>query len=371
VVLSSYIVKRLAGGWTIEPVVDIGEMVGALGDDAPSGPDLAYDDVFLALERSLEPHLPDGRTPAFNEVDWSKHVDWNAVYGLAEPLSKRTRDIRIAVPLARALLAREGLPGFATGMTVLRDIVENLWESAHPELEPLDEGLPPTRTNVLNTLGDEQSVVAQLRTTLLVRDRQAGSFSYRDYLIVTGKVEPIAEAEEDDEEGGGRPSLSQIEGAFQGMDADAARNLCDSIDQARTDVMAVDGFVTDALGASFSPDLSALSGLLKEMGDAVRSLCGLDAVSEVPEAAGETGAPVDGQPRAGIPGTIASRQDALKALEQIAEYFEKQEPSSPVPLLIRRAKRMISMNFLELLEDLNPDAVSPVRHIVGVKSDED
>jgi len=346
-------------------------MVGALGDDAPSGPDLAYDDVFLALERALEPHLPDGRTPAFNEVDWSKHVDWNAVYGLAEPLAKRTRDIRIVVPLARALLAREGLPGFATGVMVLRDIVENLWESAHPELEPLDEGLPPTRTNVLNTLGDEQSVVAQLRTTLLVRDRQAGSFSYRDYLIASGKVEPVAEAEEDDEEGGDRPSLSQIEGALQSMEAGAAQNLCESIEQACTDMVAVDRFVTDALGASFSPDLGALIGLLKEMGATVRSLCGLDAVSETAEAAGEEGVAADGQPRVGVPGTIASRQDALKALEQIADYFEKAEPSSPVPLLIRRAKRMISMNFLELLEDLNPDAVSPVRHIVGVKADDD
>jgi type VI secretion system protein ImpA len=54
-------------------------------------------------------------------------------------------------------------------------------------------------------------------------------------------------------------------------------------------------------------------------------------------------------------------------LKKGAEYFQTQEPNSPIPLLINRALRFSEMNFIELIEDMVPDAVSRGRDILGIK----
>ena len=47
----------------------------------------------------------------------------------------------------------------------------------------------------------------------------------------------------------------------------------------------------------------------------------------------------------------------MRALDEIIRYFERAEPSSPVPLLLRRAQRLVDKNFLDILRDLAPDGV--------------
>jgi type VI secretion system protein ImpA len=67
---------------------------------------------------------------------------------------------------------------------------------------------------------------------------------------------------------------------------------------------------------------------------------------------------------------IKSRQDAIRALDAVSAFFRVHEPSSPVPLFIERAKRLVSKTFMEVLEDIAPDSVSHAKLIGGIKSDE-
>jgi type VI secretion system protein ImpA len=43
----------------------------------------------------------------------------------------------------------------------------------------------------------------------------------------------------------------------------------------------------------------------------------------------------------------------------------KNEPSSPVPLLINRAKRLVSMGFFEIIQDMTPEAIPTLSKIAG------
>ena len=70
--------------------------------------------------------------------------------------------------------------------------------------------------------------------------------------------------------------------------------------------------------------------------------------------------------RSGGVGTINSRQDAIKAIQLICAYLESSEPTNPAQLLLRRAERLIEKNFLELLRELAPNALSEVAAIMGV-----
>ena len=56
-------------------------------------------------------------------------------------------------------------------------------------------------------------------------------------------------------------------------------------------------------------------------------------------------------------------------MDRISEYFQRNEPSSPVPLLMHRAKRLVSMSFMDILKDMAPDGVSQASTVGGVNED--
>jgi hypothetical protein len=70
-------------------------------------------------------------------------------------------------------------------------------------------------------------------------------------------------------------------------------------------------------------------------------------------------------------GVIASREDARRALERVCEYLERHEPSNPASLFIRRAQRMLNMSFLEIMQELNPDAIPHLEMITGARASND
>lgn len=55
-------------------------------------------------------------------------------------------------------------------------------------------------------------------------------------------------------------------------------------------------------------------------------------------------------------------------LDLICDYYARCEPSSPVPLLLKRAKRLVFMDFIEIIKDLAPDGLSQVELIRGQES---
>lgn len=61
---------------------------------------------------------------------------------------------------------------------------------------------------------------------------------------------------------------------------------------------------------------------------------------------------------ASVPGTIQSREDVVRALDRICEFYARTEPSSPVPMLLQRARRLVDKSFLEVLRDLVPDGLN-------------
>jgi type VI secretion system protein ImpA len=70
-------------------------------------------------------------------------------------------------------------------------------------------------------------------------------------------------------------------------------------------------------------------------------------------------------------GQIASRADVIRAIDQICDYYRTAEPGNPVPLLLRRAQRLVDKDFMALMEDLLPESVSQLSNITGQKRDTD
>jgi type VI secretion system protein ImpA len=122
---------------------------------------------------------------------------------------------------------------------------------------------------------------------------------------------------------------------------------------------------------SYSVDMSALNHELDRLAGFYHShLESLNPAAEGP--AGENAdspavPPASGEKVSLLSYRASTRTEALLLLKKGAEYFQTQEPNSPIPLLINRALRFAEMNFLELIEDMVPDAVSRGRDILGIK----
>jgi type VI secretion system protein ImpA len=66
-----------------------------------------------------------------------------------------------------------------------------------------------------------------------------------------------------------------------------------------------------------------------------------------------------------MPGQINTREDVVRALDQIIGYYERHEPSHPLPIVMKRAKRLVTMSFLEIMKDVAPDAMSQAEQLRG------
>ena len=66
---------------------------------------------------------------------------------------------------------------------------------------------------------------------------------------------------------------------------------------------------------------------------------------------------------------VRSRGEVILLLDLVCEYYERYEPSSPLPMLLQRARGLVDKNFLEILRDLAPDGLTQAQTIVGSRDE--
>lgn len=352
-------------------IIDGDALVEPVDPDSPSGDDLEYDPDFLELERAAQgkPEQQFGST-----VIPAEEPDWRNVQTLALGLLARTKDIRVVAHLARAMLHQSGLVGFGEGLGLLRRLLETQWATVHPQLDPEDDDDPTMRINALVAIQDSATVLRPLRETPLARAPGIGGVSLRDILIARGEMPAPADVEP-------MPQAT-IEAVFGGADADTLQTAAEAAREAAADLTGIEQFLGEQVGTHQAPDLSPLGRTLRDIdrtlaeqlrrrglsdGAGEQPLPAVDAADGMEQGA----APVRPAGAQGFTGEIRNRADVLRALDQIVRYYEAQEPSSPVPLLLQRARKLVPMSFLEALTDLAPDGLPQIQVIGGIKPAEE
>jgi len=345
--------------------IDVEQLLQQVSDDSPCGEDLEYDPEFLEMARASEgkPEQQMG-----DSVVEAEEPDWRTVKEKAVDLFSRTKDLRVGVFLSQSLLNSEGIGGLSEGLEVVRSLLDRYWDGVYPLLDEDDDNDPTMRVNALITLTDADTMLAALRKAPIVSSRTFGRFSLRDLEIATGEVSPV--------EGGPEPaSMETVDGAFMDSDVEDLQATDDAIGKAIEHVEAIEARLTEQVGADRAVDLSALPQMLRGMRQILNERLarrGVDSSSTYEEAGSHDGDGMSGdrapQPAA-APGEIRSREDVIRVLDRACEYFERNEPSSPVPLLLRRAKRLISKDFMEILKDLAPDGVSQAENVGGTSGE--
>jgi type VI secretion system protein ImpA len=338
-------------------VFDMDKVLEPVSEESPCGDDLEYDAEFGELERAAKGkpgHEMGDETIAPEPPNWSEVAE------AAVALFSRTKDLRVATHLAQASMNLDGFHGLASGLDLINRLLHDSWDGLHPNLDEEDANDPTLRMNSLMPLNSREEFLDGLSRAVLVSSKALGRFSLRDIRLAGGDIKL---PEDDDSE---VPDPTHIDAAFLDCDLEELTGNSEAISQCIDTLKDVETYTREQVGAEFAPEVG---GLLAEL-NAVQKILG--------EQLGRRGIAVDtlegeaeGESVAqSAPGTINSRDDAIRVLDRVSEYFRKNEPSSPVPLLLQRAKRLISKDFIEILRDMAPQGLSDVEKIGGLDRDE-
>ncbi len=345
-------------------MINAEELLKPIAEDAPCGEDLSYDVGLQELETMA-------RGKEETQFSAAEPPDWKKLQARCIDLFARSKDLRIAVTLAATSIELDGLAGFRESLTLVKGLIETYWTTVHPQLDPADDNDPLQRMNIVATLatpigtfGDTLKILERLRALPLAKSVQMGSFNLGDIL----RAESGTPAQGDKPV----PTTSQIEAGFRDSKPEELRRTRDLLNECISLEQSIDDSITRSVGAARAPDLSLLSAELVAMRTRVAAYVKGDDVA-VPGAQADTG-DVAQQSSAGralsLDGEIGSREDVIKLLEKICRFYEHAEPSSPVPLILKRAVRLAGMDFMEIINDLTPDSISQIRTVTGEKPEE-
>ncbi|MGB3269012.1 MAG: type VI secretion system protein TssA [Rhodanobacter sp.] len=336
-------------------------LLAPVSDDSPAGPDLEYDPEFLALERAA---APKAERAVGDTVKAAEEPDWDKVAELSEAILLRSKDLRPAVHLTTAWMRSSGMPGWSAGLALVRGLLEQFWDSVHPQLDAEDDNDPTMRVNAVVPLSNLQSVLGYFRTTPFVQSPRMGRFTLRDLRIANGTLKLTTPSD------GPEPSLTEMEACCMDCDEEQLVQTTAAVSESLEHAKAIDALFTDhvgTMGPDFKNLLSDIYELKKFLDPQLARRLPAEAAGEE---AGEGGAEGATPGAARASGPIAGPQDVMRRLDEICDYYTRCEPSSPVPLLLRRAQRLVGMDFMDLLRDLAPGGISELRVVSGTPEDE-
>ncbi|MET1077915.1 MAG: type VI secretion system protein TssA [Pseudomonas sp.] len=318
----------------------------------PGGVELDYDPRYQALESSVQgkPERQYGTTliPA-------EEPDWSRAYEESRALLARSKDLRLAVILTRALTRMQGIEGAVQGLEFCLQLAQRFWDSAFPPLEFDGEYDPLPRSNALTSLVVPQGLLSELRNCQL-GTQQMGALDI-------STLERIANAREDSGEFPLR--REQLEKLLRD-EAAAGNPFFPAIRQLKQAARALDRFCQERLGAENAPSFLAFYGLI-DLVYPEHLIAANEPTEPPPVQTGEAAValpPTAGAPA--LPGVARTRAEAIQMLDAVCDFLETHEPASPAPLLIKRARKLIGQDFLSILRELAPDGLAQAELIAGV-----
>ena len=337
----------------------------------PCGEDLEYDPDFMALQQAM---LGKREQQFGSTIIPAELPDWARVERIAMQLSERTRDLRVLAPLTLAWTESRGLPGYVDGLRAVDAVLEKFWNDVHPRV--IDDGFedPLPRMNALSAFAEAEGLGRSVRDARLLDDggvsmtlRQVEALfdsSKTDQIDYPGGIGRLREAVRRAQEKAAPPVL-------------ALRSALELLQRIRETS-------ERALGQSWAPDFSRLERSLRTAlqllpspevsldaatGEQAHALGAEAALAAAAGAApGREGAAIGGL---GLRTTsikdieIGSRDDVQLLLQKACEYLERAEPSHPAPMLIRRAQRLMGLDFFQIIEELVPEGLSKVEGLAG------
>ncbi|MBU2980561.1 type VI secretion system protein TssA [Lentibacter algarum] len=370
-------------------------LLAPIEGENPSGVELRHDLRFHDLERLTEPAA---RTARVNDdgslSDAAPNVDWDRIISEGQELSNEGRDLRLLVLMTRAQFNLNGFEALSMALDFLAQTVAQHWDSLHPALRDRDDpkvaALP--RLNAFRQLeNDDSGLLGDMRFGVILNPRGIGPITgddmalaaLSDFEMLSKAASGLSQAEKDALTAAHGQRVNRVQAATRMMAAEDTETLeglmagisaCEKGLNDLSDAVAKAAQFGDQPGLAM-PEMQEFLAqchqtLAKAVTDTAEDAPMVEdnpaATAADPKEAAKAKAPDAAAPAPSAPGTIASRADVQNSLDQIIAFYERTEPGSPMPHLARRMRRMVAMDFLEIMEEIAPSGLKEFRNVAGV-----
>jgi type VI secretion system protein ImpA len=348
-------------------VLEFDALLAPIEGDNPGGADLREDpsptSKYFAIKDARSAARAAERGADVEQEQGGLLPEWRRILELApEVLATQSKDLEIAAWLTEALLRAHGYVGLRDGFKLMRGLVENFWDNLYPKP---DDGIADRVAPItgLNGEGADGTLIQPMREVEITEGRDPGPFAYWQYeqaaeLLKLGDEEKVRARVE-----AGAITMEQFEASVRQSTPGFYLALVADLNEALEEWLKLSAEL-DAKAGSDSPPSSTVRNALRAIVECVQSVAkdilavaeGAESAAQAAEAGGDSGA---GAARVGgvsvATGAIATREDALKTLLKVAEFFRKTEPQSPIPLVLEEAVRRARLPLHELLAELITD----------------
>lgn len=349
-------------------VLDFNRLVAPISSECPAGVGLKDDPkgsrVYYEVRDAREAARAAERQQLVAALDGEESggaapaPDWKRVKELSTAaLADSSKDLWLAAWLIEALVRLHGFAGARDGFRLARELVERYWDEIHPR--PDEDGVATTVAQLTGLNGDdaEGALLAPIASVPLL-ELDGAALTSSDYIDASD-----AEQTTDPERRARRlkqgVSLQDFERAAANTPAEQFRNLLDDIEQSIEQFETLTKLLDERCGTgpdgySLAPPSSNIRNALIECRDRVRSLGRAVLGRDEPDEAEPTSLVATGGNNAApsVDSRVATRDDALRALLQVADYFRRTEPHSPVSYALEQAVRWGRMSLPELMTEL-------------------
>jgi type VI secretion system ImpA family protein len=335
--------------------IDVEALLRPVSEDNPTGEDMDYDPARHTIQEAFE------SSPSIDvNGDQSTGVDvnWNKTIQAIVDQFGQTKDVWLPTYLCRAGARAGKLDVVVTGAEALAGLFERYWDTAHPRLDEL--GIPG-RKAPCDALTIRSEFLGPLERTPLITHPRLGSYSGVDLeRFRTGG---------DSEDGYG-----YFKAALEELGSEALATARASLAAIEGALRRADTIFTESAAASgesstnFQPTYAVLSHINRSIDAFQRGEASPEAEVAPETDRGGGGAPAAGGGR--LSGSIDSRDDVIRAIDAICDYYKRREPSSPVPMALLRAREWVKLDFLKVLEDIAPDSLNEVRRVLVRREEE-
>lgn len=347
-------------------VINLEALLQPISEENPAGESVRYSGIY---DEIAEARRADDDAAQGEWVTQLKVADWRKVIELAVPtLEKDTKDLQIAAWLSEALVRQNGFVGLRDSLKLMSGLQNIFWETLHPEI---DEGDMEGRANAVSVM-DKQAAFAIKSAPIT----GSSGFSYNDWedskrFDIPDNIDTLDSGDQTKyrELKAQAEKENRVTAAKWRVEIAASRRafyeeLNFTINECLAEYAELNRVDEEKYDRNQVPGTGNLKKALDEVQTQVKKILEdkrqeepdeAEAVEDEVAAEGEEGATVKVAGVATASGAIQSRSDALKRLADIAQFFQKTEPHSPISYLVQRAVKWGNMPLENWLQDVIKD----------------
>lgn len=363
------------------PRIDVEALLQPISDDAPAGADPRADpspvSPYYRIKDARNAARAAERQLALDPENASLAPDWRPVLDLApQILSQHCKSLEIVAWYVEALIRSAGLPGLRDGFELAREMCTRFWDDLYPL--PDEEGVATRVAPLTGLNGDdaEGTLVQPVRELQVTEGVSVGPFSAWQY---EQALEVDRLTDEDARErriAAGAVTLKEFQQAVAETPLDFYRQLRADLAEARDAYARLNALLDEKAGADAPPTSNlrnALAAFEETLGFVTRGLALGDDPAPIGadgDDAGDDDAPgASTEAAGGGPRPLRTREDAFRMLDEVAAFFRRTEPHSPVAYSLEQAVRWGRMPLPDLLSELVPDpgSLETIFKLTGIR----